>query len=248
MKTRWVLMLGGISLLLSVAAAIGYAAGTLAGTAITNQAQVQYMAGASARSATSNATLLYVAHRVAGAFVPASGAATGVDNRTVYYATVFRNTGNRTDDFSIAFNTNAGYTVDMFRDANGNSVFDAGDAQITSTGNLAPDADIYLLVRVQIAAARPDNENVTITATLTSTATDAGNIIVANPGATVQYSATYTVNRPVIAFTATQSAVASNASRIPGANVTYTMSLQNTGSGSVSGNSTVTFRLDPNFH
>lgn len=250
MKTRWLLMLGGIVLLLSVAATNGHAAGTPAGTAIANQAQVQYLAGTASRSAVSNATLLYVAHRVAGAFNPGSGAAVGVDSRTVYYATQFRNTGNRADNFNITFNTNAGYTVDMFRDVNMNGAFDAGDVLITSTGNLAADADIWLLMRVQVAASRPDNETVTVTATLTSTAANdnGNNIVVANPGAVFTYNGTYTVNRPVIAFTATQSAVVSNASRIPGANVTYTMSLQNTGTGSVSGNSTVTFQLDPHFH
>ncbi len=250
MNTRCLLMLGGLVLLLSVAATIGYAAGTQAGTAITNQAQVQYMAGSDPRSALSNSTLLYVAHKVAGAFVPVSGSAAGVDNRTVYYATRFRNLGNRTDNFNITFNSNTGYTVDMFQDVNMDGAFNAGDVQITSTGNLAADADIYLLVRVLIAASRPDNENVTITATLTSTAADdnGNHIVVANPGAAFPYSATYTVNRPVIAFTGTQSPVVNNVNRIPGANITYSLSLQNTGSGSVSGNSTVTFRLDPNFH
>ncbi len=53
--------------------------------------------------------------------------------------------------------------------------------------------------------------------------------------------------RPVIAFTATQSNVATNASRIPGADITYTLTLDNTGTGSVTGASTVTFVLDSHF-
>ena len=248
MNTRWLLMLGGFALLLSVVARIGYAAGTPAGTAITNQAQVQYQAGTDTRTALSNTTTLYVAHRVAGSFTPASRTDAGVDNRTVYYPVTFRNQGNRNDNFNITFNSNPGYTVDMFHDVNQNQVFDAGDVVITSTGDLAADADIYMLVRVQIAASRPDNEAVSITATLTSTATGAGNIVVANPGASFPFSIGYTVHRPVIAFTATSSPVATNASRIPGANVTYSLSLQNTGSGNVSGNSTVTFVLDQHFH
>jgi uncharacterized repeat protein (TIGR01451 family) len=250
MNTRWLLVLGGISLLLSVAAQIGYALGTPAGLAISNQAQVQYQAGTDTRTAISNTVTLYVAHRVAGSFTPASRTDAGVDNRTIYYPVTFRNQGNRTDNFSITFNSNPGYTVDMLGDANQNQAYDAGEPVITSTGSLAADADIYMLVRVQIAANRPDNEAVTITATLTSTATDDGtnHIVVANPGASFAFSIGYTVRRPVIAFTATSSPVTTNASRIPGANVTYTLSLQNTGSGSVSGNSTVTFLLDHNFH
>jgi hypothetical protein len=249
MNTRWLLMMGGVFLLLSALATEGYAAGTQAGTSITNQAQVQYNAGTDTRTVTSNTITLYVAHRVAGSFFPASGTSDGVDNRTVYFATKFTNQGNRTDNFNITFNTNAGYTVDMLHDVNSIGTFD-GDSPITSTGALAPDGEINLLVRVQIAANRPDNEVVTVTATFTSTASgDAPNhIVVANPGATFQYGAGYTVKRPVVAFSATQSAVLTNASRIPGAPVTYSMSLRNTGSGSVAGPSTVTFHLDPNFH
>jgi uncharacterized repeat protein (TIGR01451 family) len=250
MNTRWLLVLGGIFLLLSVAAQIGYALGTPAGTAISNQAQVQYQAGTDTRTALSNTVTLYVAHRVAGSFTPASRTDAGVDNRTIYYPVTFRNQGNRTDNFTITFNSNPGYTVDMLGDANQNQAYDAGESVITSTGSLAVDADIYMLVRVQIAASRPDNENVTITATLTSTAADDGtnHIVVANPGASFPFSIGYTVHRPVIAFTATSSPVTTNASRIPGANVTYSLSLQNTGSGNASGNSTVTFVLDHNFH
>jgi len=250
MKTRWLLILGGLVLLIGVAAQIGYAGGTSAGTAITNQAQVQYQAGTNTRTATSNTTTLYVAHRVAGAFDPATRTDAGVDNRTVYYATTFRNQGNRSDNFNFSFNANSGYTVDMINDANQNQAFDAGELVITSTGALAVDADAYLLVRVQIGASRPDNEAVSIVATLTSTAADdAGNhIVVANPGAAFQFTVAYTVNRPVILFTATSTDVSPNANRIPGANTTYSMNLRNSGSGNVSGNSTVTFVLDPNFH
>jgi hypothetical protein len=131
----------------------------------------------------------------------------------------------------------------------GDGVFDTGEPDITSTGAMAADATKNMLVKVVIASGRPDAENVTITATLTSTAADdpGNNIVVANPGATFNFSISYTVAKPVIVFTATQSNVTTNASRIPGADVTYTMSLDNTGTGNVSGASTVTFVLDSKF-
>jgi hypothetical protein len=252
MNTTTLLRIGSILLLLSVVANTGLAAGTTAGTAISNQASVTYLAGADPRSATSNTVTLYVAHRVAGAYAPASRSEVGVDNRTVYFPVAFTNQGNRTDAFAIGFNSNAGYTVDMVNDLNGNGTFDTGEPVITSTGNLTADAAINMLVRMQIAAGRSDNENVSIIATLTSTAAnDAGNnIVVANPGAAFTFTLSYTVQKPVIVFTASQSDVSANASRIPGANVTYTMSLDNTsasGTG-ISGNATVTFVLDPHFH
>lgn len=243
---------GGIVLLLSLAAEVGNAAGTTAGTAVTNQASVTYLAGSNSRSATSNIVTMYVAHRVAGSYSPASRTEGGVDNRTVYFPVVFTNQGNRADAFTISFNSNTGYTVDMINDLNGNGVFDTGEPVIASTASLGADAAKNMLVRVQVAAGRSDNENVTITATLTSTAADdaGNNIVVANPGATFTFNIGYTVQKPVIVFSATQSDVSSNASRIPGADVTYTMTLDNTsvsGSG-ISGNATVTFVVDPRFH
>jgi hypothetical protein len=249
MKSRVLPYIGVVLLVTGLCAQMASAAGTAAGTAISNQASVTYNAGSNSRSATSNTVTLYVAHKVAGAFSPASRTESGVDNRTVYYAVDFVNQGNRADDFSISFNSNAGYTVSMINDADGDGVFDAGESAITSTGSLAADATIHMLVKVIIASGRTDGENPTITATLTSTAVDAGNIVVANPGATFTFSISYTVQKPVIVFTATQSNVTSNASRIPGADVTYTMSLDNTstsGTG-VSGSPTVTFVLDPHF-
>jgi trimeric autotransporter adhesin len=209
MKAATLLKSGSVILLLSFAANVGFAAGTPAGTAISNQASVTYLAGTNPRSATSNTVTLYVAHHVVGSFTPTSRSDGGVDNRTVYYAVRFTNQGNRTDAFNISFNSNAGYTVAMINDLNGNGTFDAGEPVITSTGSLAADAVINMLVRVQIAAGRSDNENVTITATLTSTATDdaPNHIVVANPGAAFTFSVAYTVQKPVIVFTASQQAV-----------------------------------------
>ena len=219
MTSAPLLRLGGIILLLSLAAEVGNAAGTTAGTAVTNQASVTYLAGSNSRSATSNIVTMYVAHRVAGSYSPASRTEGGVDNRTVYFPVVFTNQGNRADAFTISFNSNTGYTVDMINDLNGNGVFDTGEPVITSTASLEADAAKNMLVRVQVAAGRSDNENVTITATLTSTAADdaGNNIVVANPGATFTFNIGYTVQKPVIVFSATQSDVSSNASRIPGA-------------------------------
>ena len=249
MKPRKLFMLGGVLLLFTLCAQVAMAAGTTAGTAISNQASVSYNAGSNSRNATSNTVTLYVAHKVAGSYSPASRTESGVDNQTVYYAVDFVDQGNRQDNFNITFNSNTGYTVSMVNDLDGDGVFDGGEPTITSTATLAADGTRKMLVKVQVADGRADGENVTITATLTSTAVTSGDTVVANPSATFNFSISYTVQQPVIVFTATQSDVTSNASRIPGADVTYTMSLDNTsttGSG-ISGNATVTFVLDPNF-
>ncbi len=248
-KTRAIVLVLSTLVGLGLVSYKATASGTAAGTSISNQATVSYDAGTVSRSANSNTVTLYVAHYVVGSYSPASRTENGVDNRTVYYAVQFVNQANRVDNFDITFNSNTGYTVSMIDDLDQDGVFDTGEPAITSTGSMAADATRYMLVKVIIAASRPDAENVTITSTLTSTAADdpGNNIVVANPGATFNFSISYTVVRPVIAFTATQGNVTSNASRIPGADVTYTMTLDNTGTGTVTGASTVTFVLDANF-
>jgi hypothetical protein len=249
MKLRAIILSVSMLMVLGVMSQRAMAVGTAAGTAISNQATVSYTAGTNNRTANSNTVTLYVAHRVVGSYSPSSRTESGVDNRTVYYPVSFVNQGNRADNFNISFNSNTGYTVNMVHDVDGDGVFDTGEPDITSTGAMAADATKNMLVKVVIASGRPDAENVTITATLTSTAADdpGNNIVVANPGATFNFSISYTVAKPVIVFTATQSNVTTNASRIPGADVTYTMSLDNTGTGNVSGASTVTFVLDSKF-
>lgn len=249
MNARALVLLLSAAILLGVGSQSVWASGTAAGTAISNQVSVTYDAGSNSRSGSSNTVTLYVAHHVVGSYSPSSRTDAGVDSRTVYYAVNFVNQGNRADNFNISFNSNTGYTVSMINDLNGNGVFDTGEPVITSTGSLAADATKNMLVKVIIAAGRPDAEAVSITSTLTSTAANDGanNIVVANPGATFTFTVSYTVQRPAIAFTATQSSVATNASRIPGANITYTLTLDNTGTGAVSGSSAVTFVLDSKF-
>ena len=251
MSASTLLRIGSLLLLLSVVAEMGFAAGTPAGTAISNQATVTYTAGSNNRTATSNTVTLYVAHKVVGVFSPASRSEGGVDNVTVYFPVQFTNTGNRADNFNISFNSSdPDFTVAMIDDGNANGVFDSGEPVITATAGMLADATKHMLVRVTIAANQPDNIPVTITATLKSTAADASPIVVANPGAEFQFVLTYTVRKPVITFTSSQSDVSSESSRIPGVNVTYTMSLDNTSASAsgIVGAATVTFVVHPQFH
>ncbi|HSQ75739.1 MAG TPA: hypothetical protein VLT13_09300, partial [Bacteroidota bacterium] len=222
MNASTLLRIGSILLLLSVVAEMGFAAGTPAGTAISNQATVTYTAGSNSRTATSNTVTLYVAHKVVGVFSPASRSEGGVDNLlAVYYPVQFVNTGNREDNFNISFaSSDPDFAPAMINDADMDGTFDSGESEITATGNLAADATRHMLVRLTIAANQPDNVPVTITASLTSTASNSGVIVVANPGQQFQFVLTYTVRKPVITFTSSQSDVSSEASRIPGADVT----------------------------
>jgi uncharacterized repeat protein (TIGR01451 family) len=214
-----------------------FAAGTTAGTSIANQATVSYNAGTNARTAQSGVVTLYVAHKVNGNFTPATAASSGPDNTSYTIPFTFTNSGNRADAFAITTLAKAGYTV---------TVLDATNNPIVTTGNINPDVTVNLQLKIVVAAGRPDGDTTQATVILKSTAVNAGNVVVANPSAQFVYMNTFTVKKPVVTFSAAQSAVTANASRIPGANVTYTMTLQNGGTGDITGISTITSVLSPN--
>lgn len=225
-----------VALMMTSLSSNAFAAGTLAGTAISNQATVGYNAGSNARTTTSNTTILYVAHKITANFAPASGASSGVDNATYTISgIIFYNTGNRNDVFNIATYGKTGYTV---------SVLDSNDAVITQTITIQPDMYQTVKLKIVVAASIADNDTTKATLTFVSTATNSGNIVVANPNAGFKYIHAFTVAKPVMVFSAVQSSVTTNASRIPGAAISYTLSLQNTGHAGVSANATVTSVLD----
>jgi uncharacterized repeat protein (TIGR01451 family) len=243
-------MAGGIFLLFIVASQMVRAGGTPAGTPITNQASVVYNAGSDTRYDSSNVVTLYVAHEVVINWSPASSpnrTASSVDNVVRYYDFTVTNSGNRADNFNLTTANIAGtpsgtWTVEIVQTGNDNAV--------TSTGTLAADATFSGRLKVTIPANQTDGTVVTPTLTATSTATnDAGNnIVVANAGQTSTFTVQITIARPVITFSGAQSpASPTNAQRIPGQNFTYTMTVQNTGTAGVTGTSTVTSVLDPNF-
>ncbi|HVZ38988.1 MAG TPA: hypothetical protein VHI13_06905 [Candidatus Kapabacteria bacterium] len=239
--------------LLLLAAAMGQAhaqTGTAAGTQVTNQASVTYNTGVDQRTAQSNTTSFYVAHKVVFNWTPNSSpnrSATTVDNVARYYAFTVTNSGNRADNFNLTTSNVSGvpsgtWSVQIVQTGNDNAV--------TSTGSLAPGATFSGRLKVTIPANQTDGTVKTLTLTATSTATNdaPNNIVVANPGATSAFSVQVTVAKPVIAFTATQNPTTpTNAQSIPGQNITYTMTLQNTGTAAIATDPTVTFALDPNF-
>lgn len=213
-----------------------YANGTTAGTAITNKATVNFNAGSNPRTATSATVTLHIGHKVTASFSPSSGSSNGVDDKTIYVPLTFTQNGNRWDQFAIAVSKSgsntAKYTVDVMNDANGNGSFDAGEVVITNTGGMAADAARKMLLRIQVASETPDNDACGITVTMTSQAADAGtDTVVVNKNAAFTYTYTYTVKKPVIAFSVTQvTNTTANAARIPGKQITYRVSAQNTGS------------------
>jgi len=249
-------MLLAFALLLVVATDSSYAAGTPAGTTITSTATVTFLAGLDQRTASSSVSV-YVAQEVVINFVSPSNGLT-VDGTTIYRQFTITNTGNYIDNFSLATQTvPPGWSVTIYNDANNNSVLDPAELSagaVSQTGPLAVSGAYYVILAITIPHDVANNSNAidgqmySPVVRVTSVADDipASNIVVANKHHYQDYTANVTIKKPVIVFTATQSTVTTNASRIPGAPVTYSFSLQNTGSLGTATTSTVTFILDPN--
>ncbi len=149
-------------LLLSAASALALspaarAAGTLAGTSITNQASVSYNVGAAPQTPVTSNTATFVVDRKVNLTVSEVGsAATAVSYGDTNQVTTFQvtNTTNATQDFrlfaaqqlSLAITT-FGLTDNMdmsnvrvFVDVNGNGTYEAGTDTATYIDELAPDA------------------------------------------------------------------------------------------------------------
>lgn len=249
--TGWFLFraLGALLLLFAVGER-AVAQGTAAGTRVDNQATVTYNAGTDPRSTSSNVTTFYVAHKVVFNWTPNSTpnrSASTVDNVARYYAFTVTNSGNRADSFLLTTANLSGvpsgtWTVQIVESATDNAV--------TSTGAIASGASFSGRLKVTIPANQTDATVKTATLTARSTAVDdpTNNIVVANPGDSSYFTTQITIAKPVLTFTAVQNpASPSNGQRIPGQNITYTMTMQNTGSAPLSADATVSFVLDPNF-
>lgn len=153
---------GSLTAALLVSAAPAFAAGTTAGTVITNNVTVDYQVGGvsqTQRTASDNFTVdrrinLTVAEvgAVTTSVVPGQSGAS--------VAFTLTNTSNAALDFSLAATQQAGGTAahggtdnfdvtafSLFRDVNGNNSYDSGtDTAITFADELAADASITILV------------------------------------------------------------------------------------------------------
>jgi len=177
-------LLGVASTLVLVALANpAYAAGTLAGTSITNTAQINYSVAGIAQTAGSASNTVLVDRKVifTVASAPATttvtpGQANAVDAFTV------TNNSNDTLDFSLAaVNQATGQsaqhggtdafdvgTFSYFIDTNGNGTYDPGtDQQITYLDEVAPDTTktVFVVANVPLTATNTQVAGVVLTAT-----------------------------------------------------------------------------------
>lgn len=139
------LALAAILLLAVVAAPSATAVGTLAGTAISNQAYVDYKdANGNAMTRVYSNTVTTTVTQVAGVDTsPATGATNGIPGTDVPHAVTVCNIGNGSDTISLAAVSDKGWTVRIYKDDDGDGIWDPTELTlVTSTGVLAADTCI----------------------------------------------------------------------------------------------------------
>jgi len=234
-------------LLTVIAAPPAMAVGTLAGTAISNQAYADYKdANGNAMTRVYSNTVSVTVSQVAGVnIVPPTVTSTGKNGDVIYFLAQLFNTGNANDTQTFTYATSGDWTptsVRMFYDVNNDHVYNAGDILLTETapgsktfktvnGAGAPvpilpddDYDVVMEVTVPNAAAAPNNSSSIITIT---TRSDFDN----TKTATGTY--TTTVLAASIASVKTHTPAGTPTYLKPGDLITYTITLTN--SGSISG-------------
>ncbi len=151
MRTKMLLIaVLAVSLMFTAA----FAAGTPAGTAISNFATGEYRDanGNQLPGVTSN-TVTTIVSQVAGVDItPATVSSNVIGGETVSYALAVTNTGNGSDSFDLSqvtVETGGGEnTAEIYHDANGNGVLDDGETVVTTTGSLPADGSYDLVVVV----------------------------------------------------------------------------------------------------
>ena len=143
----------GLCALFSLAfAAQAWAEGTPAGTRISNVAEVSYEASNGAEFSVASDTVFVTVAQVAGVDLEPPRFSVADPGNTVYFTHTLANVGNGADSFALTATSQLGWTVRIYRDANGNGTLDAGEVEITGPVSLAADDTVRLLIAVDVPA------------------------------------------------------------------------------------------------
>jgi len=232
-----------------------YAAGTLAGTTITNQASVQYNAGINVRNGTSNISTMVVGYKVSLNMVATSSTTTTVDSTILYKAFYVSNNGNYADSINLTVShLPTGWLGQLYRDVSNSGLYVGTDPAIASGSNVYTDTTfanrIGLILKITIpqGANAPDAMSDSVTVYAQSYGGLPAVVRVDGYGRQV-YFANVTIAKPVISITGAQLPAGPTAAQlIPGSSFTYTLSLQNTGHLAIQNGATFTFKLDTSFN
>ena len=212
-----------------------FASGTAAGTTISNQASVNYLANGNSRNAVSNTLNITVGQKtvVNFTFPGTTDSKNTVDGVTIYEAFTVKNSGNGPDVFNLTVPSPYGtWTA---------SIVGASDEIVVSnTGTLTEDQTFSGRIKVVIPAGEADTTSHPVTLTATSTATT-GTFVVVNPGTFLNLVWTVKIQKPVLTFSVlyTQSA-----NKIPGETQTFDLTVTNIGTLTTSGTPTITWNYD----
>jgi len=229
---RKLLFVFAVLLLLAVIAApSAMAAGTLAGTVISNKAYADYKdANANAMPRVYSNTVTTTVSQVAGVSVlPPTIAKTAKNGDVIYYQVQLFNTGNGSDTQTFTYATAGDWTptsVRMFSDVNKDGAYDAGDILLTQIGvntyqtsAIAPDNYYAVIMEVTVPAGAPAGDNTSSVVTI-NTKSDLDN--------TKTDTGTYTTTATAAVLSAVKTHTPAGALK-PGDIITYTITLTNSG-------------------
>lgn len=207
----------------AVLAAPAFAAGTPVGTPITNQASVSYEdANGNTLTALSNIVTTTVS-QLATVVVDPDNSATADPGDVVVYAHTVTNSGNGDDTINLTASSSQGWTTVVFVDVNANGQYDAGtDTVVADTGLLPADGTFDVWVAVTVPAGTLDG-TVDVT-TVTGTSVFDGTVSDTALDTTTISSPTLTVTKSVLPA----------GPQTPGTVLTYTVVIDNGGSGAAS--------------
>lgn len=226
-----------------VAAPQAMAAGTLAGTATSNQAYGDYKdTNGNAMTRVYSNTITLTISQVAGvSIVPPTASSAAKNGDVIYYLVQLFNNGNANDNQTFTYATSGAWTptsVRMFYDVNNSHSYDAGDMLITETAPgsktykttvpVLPDDDYDVMMEVTVPAVgvAPDNTTDIITITTKSD-------FDTTKTATGTY--TTTVLAASISAVKTHTPAGTPTHLKPGELITYTITLTNSGGTAATG-------------
>ncbi len=206
--------------LVAGATGLAFAAGTPAGTVISNQATVTFTdVNGNPLTQLSNVVTTTVS-QVAAVTVAPDGASNADPGDVVVYAHTVTNNGNGDDTFDLSAASSQGWTVAIYADAGTIGVYEPGiDLPISDTGTLTADATIAILVTVTVPAGTTNGTVDTTTVTATSQF---------NAGVSDSATDTTTIDAPALSVL---KSVSPTGDQPPGTVLTYTIVITNGGSG-----------------
>ena len=207
------------------------AVGTPAGTSITNQATVTYTDINGNPLSVSSNIVSTVVSQVASVTVAPDAAASANPGDTVFYGHQVTNGGNGSDTINITAVSSNGWTTVLYADNNGDGAFDAGDTPLVDTdGDLVPDTGLLAadaVVNILAAVSVPPG---TISGTVESMVVTGTSAF--DPAVSDIATDTTTVQAPDVTVV---KSVAPAGPQVPGATLTYTVIVTNSGTGDADG-------------